>query len=279
MSYKPTEQDLIAYLFDELEGEERLKVEQYLLENPQAQKELEGMANVRSALRTVKDKEVIAPPLFLDSPSRSHFWDTPYFKTIASIAASLIIIILVGRLSGLSVEMADNQVTIAFGERKSAAQPDDAVSPQDVQRMINESLQANNSVLTKNWDENQEKLARSIGANLVVNSDKMNKLVVQASTASKDEIREYVSSLQAENMKLVKDYFTLTSGQQKEYIESMLVDFAKYLQQQRQDDMQLVQMRLNNIEENTTVFKQETEHILTSIISTVGRPVSNETKY
>jgi hypothetical protein len=113
---------------------------------------------------------------------------------------------------------------------------------------------------------------------MVVSSDKMNEVVRQASTASKEEIQNYVSSLQAENMKLVKDYFTLTSGEQKQYIEGLLVDFAKYLQQQRNDDLQLVQLRLNNLEQNTSVFKQETEQILTSIISSVGT-VPNERKY
>jgi len=49
-----------------------------------------------------------------------------------------------------------------------------------------------------------------------------------------------------------------------------LVDFSKYLQQQRNDDLQVVQSRLNNLEQNTDVFKQETEQILSSIITTVG---------
>jgi hypothetical protein len=49
-----------------------------------------------------------------------------------------------------------------------------------------------------------------------------------------------------------------------------LVDFSKYLQQQRTDDLQLVQSRLNNLEQNTDMFKQETEQILSSIITSVG---------
>jgi hypothetical protein len=79
-------------------------------------------------------------------------------------------------------------------------------------------------------------------------------------------------------MQLVKDYFKLTASEQKQYIEGLLVDFAKYLQQQQKDEMQLVQVRLSNIEENTNVFKQETEHILTSIISTVGNTPAKTSK-
>ena len=101
----------------------------------------------------------------------------------------------------------------------------------------------------------------------------------EASTASQGQIQQYVASLQTQNMQLVKDYFQLTSGEQKDYIENLLVDFAKYLQQQRNDDLQIVETRLNSIEQNTNVFQQETEQILSSIISTVGVPETKETKY
>ena len=50
MSYKPSEQDLIAYLYDELEGVEKEKVEQYLLANPDARKQLDQLRSVSSML-------------------------------------------------------------------------------------------------------------------------------------------------------------------------------------------------------------------------------------
>jgi hypothetical protein len=81
-------------------------------------------------------------------------------------------------------------------------------------------------------------------------------------------------------MQLVKNYFQLTATEQKDYIENLLVDFSKYLQQQRTNDLQVVQTRLNTLEQNTGVFQQETEQILSSIITTVGNPVvASETKY
>ncbi|HEY0769633.1 MAG TPA: hypothetical protein VGD31_04810, partial [Sphingobacteriaceae bacterium] len=99
-----------------------------------------------------------------------------------------------------------------------------------------------------------------------------------ASVATQEQIRNYVATMQAENMQQVKDYFQLTSTQQKEYIETLLVDFDKYLQQQRNNDLQLVQTRLHSIEENSNVFQQETEQILTSIISSVGPQNTTEKK-
>jgi hypothetical protein len=279
MSYKPSEQELMAYLYDELDGPAREKVEQYLRSNPDAKKELDGLRGVSSWLSEIKDKEVIAPPIFLGDTGKSRIWNAPYFRTIISIAASLILVILVARFSGTNLSISDHEMKLSFGDAPTNAGPRDlGISQEQIQKMINESLQANNQALNTSWEASQQKLAQSISENLVVNSGKMDELVRQASSASKEQIQEYVSSLQADNMKLVKDYFTLTSGEQKQYIEGLLVDFAKYLQQQRQDDLQLVQLRLNNIEQNNTAFKQETEQILTSIITSVGNGPT-ETKY
>jgi hypothetical protein len=100
-----------------------------------------------------------------------------------------------------------------------------------------------------------------------MNSTKINDLVQQASRASQDEIRRYAASLQNQNQQLVKDYFQLSTNDQQKYIEGLLVDFSKYLQQQRNNDLETLQARLTGIEQNTTVFKQETEQILASIIS------------
>jgi len=282
MNYKPDKQELMAYLYDELEGAEKERVEQYLVEHPEELKELQQLSGVSSMLRSVKDTEVIAPPIFIPDANERRFWDAPYFKTVTSIAASLLIVLLVGKLMGTRVTVSESEFRISFGDQPVERGESPAVASlteRAVQEMINQSLQANNSQLTANWEESQKQLQQSINGSLVINSDKMDQLIKQASGASREQVSEFVATMQAENMKMVKDYFALTSNEQKQYIEGLLVDFAKYLQQQRKDDMQLVEMRINNIERNTNIFQQETEQILTSIISNVGPPQTMETKY
>jgi hypothetical protein len=229
-------------------------------------------------LNLVKDKEVIAPPIFVGE-SKSHlFWNAPYFKTIASIAASLLLVLLAGRLLGLRIQYQQSELRISFGEtqpasikRSDSVQPSvTTLSPEEVQAMINASLNKSNLAMQSSWQETQEQLDASITKNLAANSSKIDKLVREASIASQDQVRQFVSGMQTENLQLVKSYFKLSSDEQKQYIESLLVDFSKYLQQQRNDDLQLVQTRLNSLEKNTNVFKQETEQILSSIITTVG---------
>jgi hypothetical protein len=282
MNYKPDKQELMAYLYDELEGTEKARVEQYLVEHPEELSALQKLRDVSSLLKSVKDKEVIAPPIFIPDGHKQRFWNAPYFKTVMSIAASLLVLLLVGKFIGTRVAVSDSEFRISFGDPvvPSIAEPaSESLTSHDVQEMINESLHTNNAQLTANWEESQKELQQSINGNLVMNSEKMDQLIKEASGASRDQVSQFVSTMQAENLKMVKDYFALTSNEQKEYIEGMLVDFAKYLQQQRKDDLQLVEMRINSIERNSNLFQQETEQILTSIISNVGSPQPMETKY
>jgi hypothetical protein len=78
MNYKPNENDWLSYLYGELEGPEREKVEQYLLGNAEARKEFEQFRQLRSMMGAVVDKEVIAPPIFVDDTKQRYFWNTTY---------------------------------------------------------------------------------------------------------------------------------------------------------------------------------------------------------
>jgi len=283
MSYKPDQQAWMDFLYGELEGAEKERMENYLSTNAEARQEFENFKQLRSMLGSVKDKEVIAPPIFVGDGKQRFFWNTPYVKTIVSIAASLLLIMVAGKLLDIRISSGGNEFRISFGApavtQPVQVTPASTLTAEQVQAMIQSSLSDNNLAMQASWKESQQKLDASIKNNLAQNSGKIDQLVKQASTASQQQISQYVSGLQEENLKLVKDYFSLTSNQQKDYIENLLVDFAKYLQQQRNDDLQIVQTRMSSLEQNTKEFKQETEQILTSIITTVGTTPSKETKY
>ncbi len=280
MSYKPNETQLLAYLYGELEGEEMQRVEQYLAQHPEAKQELESLSFVREVLGRVDDKEVIAPPIVLEDSRVRYFWNTPYGRTLLSIAASLTLLLLVGKWTGLRVSYTDQALTIGFGtvqENRTDAVP--LLTPIEVQAMINASLTQNNAALQTGWDEQNQKLNESIRTNLAsYKTPDLDVLVKKASMASEEQIRQFALTLQAENASQIKDYMTLNSTDQRKYIEELLIDFAKYLEQQHRNDLQVLQARLNTIEQNTDVFKYETEQILTSLITSVDQSNSLATK-
>lgn len=281
MSYKPDESALMAYLYGELQGEEKRRIEKYLSENPEAMKELHGMMDVRNILSTVEDKEVIAPPIVMEDSKQRYFWNTPYIKTVVSIAASVMLLLVAGKILDLRISYTDNVAQVSFGEpvvTKSEVVIPQGLTAQEIQDMINNSMQQNNQIVQANWSESQKKIDASIRKNMAMNTEKYNDLVKEASKASEAQISGYVTSLKNENQQLVKDYFKLTTNEQQKYIENLLVDFAKYMSQQRASDLEAIQMRMVNMEQNTTLFKQETEQILASIISNGNAPSNTNTK-
>jgi hypothetical protein len=275
MSYKPNEAAWMAYLYGEMESEERERMELYLAANANARLELENMKALQQMLRTVEDKEVIAPPIVVDNNKTRSLWDFPYAKTIVSIAASLLLIMVVGRLTDTSISSDDTGIHISFGSKVVTPPVDNTpmLTQTEVQDMINASLHQNNNTWEQNLTESRLKIDESIRKNLAANnrnSERVDALVQQVASASNDQIAAYVASLQTENMRMMQDYMKLTTNEQKDYMENLLVDFSKYLQQQRNDDLRLLQTKITDVEQNNNLFKAETEQILTSLISNSG---------
>ena len=268
MNYKPDEGTLMAYLYGELDATETEKVEQYLQQHPQMREQLQQMNNVRKALNSLNDVEVIAPPVFVDHEQHSiPFWKAGYFKITMGIAASFLFLLLAARLIGPEVTYSNGELRISFNDAPKNPVVEQSLTANEVQQMINTSLVKNNETIATNWEESNQKIQESLNKNLTTNSARIDKLISVASLASQDQVRTFVSGLQEENLKLMQDYFKLSSKDQQVYVESLLVDFTKYLNEQRKQDLILFQARMNNIEKNTDQFKQETEQILASIIS------------
>jgi len=272
MNYKPDEGTLISYLYGELDAAEAEKVVEYLNQHPEELKNLQQLSDVKNSMKQIQDKEVIAPSIFGDVSSRQiHFWQSSYFKTMMSIAASFILILVAARLIGPEITYSSGELKISFNDSKKieqVVQPSkESLTPMEVQEMINSSLTKNNEVIAAEWEDNQMKINQSIRTSFAANSNKIDELMKVTSQASQDQVRTFVASLQEDNLKLMKDYLQLSSSERKMYVEALLVDFSKYLQEQRKQDFQLFQTRMSSIEKNTDQFKQETEQILASIIS------------
>ena len=272
MNYKPDEGTLIAYLYGELDAAEETKVLEYLNQHPVEIEKYRAMAAVRNALKNVRDKEVIAPPVFTETLSRQlHFWQAAYFKTWMGIAASFALILVAARLIGPDITYSKGELRISFNNQKieqPLVQPiQEQLTITEVQDLINASLVKNNEVISDGWADNQKKMDQSIKANFALNTTKLDEIMKVTSQASQDQVRTFVAGLQEENLKLMKDYLKLSGNEQKTYVEALLVDFSKYLQEQRKQDFQLFQTRMSSIEKNTDQFKQETEQILATIIS------------
>lgn len=281
MNYKPDESTLISYLYGELGDAEREQVQRYLNENPVARKAMQERAEVLNILGKLENKEVIAPPILAENETRRiSFWQHGPFKTVVGIAASLLLIMVAGKFLGTDIHYSNGELRISFSGVKQVQHDESSTTSQfserDVQEMIDASVMRNNQSLIADLSASQQKLDNTVRQLMGQNSKKMNELVSQVSVASQGEVRDYVNNLQVENLRLMKDYMTLSATEQKDYMENLLVDFAGYLQKQHEQDLKLFQARISNVEQNTDQFKLETEQILASMISNnTGNSKSN----
>jgi hypothetical protein len=271
MNYKPDEATLVLYCYGELEPVEQLKVEEYLQNNPEEKKRMEEWSFTRTVFGNLQDKEVIAPSIILeDHEKKVVFWKENYFRMPLGIAASMILFLVAAKLIGLSLTYSPGELKIGFGDKVPPVKEVPVLTEDQVGEMIHSTVASNNEILKASWSEDRKSLEKSIQRNLNSNSLKIDKLMQTASLSSQEQVKQFVGQLQNDNLKVMKDYMQLSANGQKEYIENMLVDFSKYLQEQRKQDLQFMQARVNKVEQNTDLFKQETEQILTSLISTTG---------
>ncbi|MCU0419159.1 MAG: hypothetical protein MUC38_05820 [Cyclobacteriaceae bacterium] len=271
MNFKPDEATWMAYVYGELSAEEHAQVEAYLEQNPDQRKRVAEWQTMRQWLRQAQDQEVIAPPVLVEDTKPS-FWHSAYWRLPLGIAAGVLLVLVTAKLLQVNIRYEARALTIAFGETKpsSVAVPVQALTTEQVQQMIDRSVSENGRQWAADWRQQQAMVTRAIQTNHATNNQQMDELVNQVSAASQDQIRAFVASLREENQRAMKEYLTLSATEQKLYMENLLVDFSKYLTEQRNQDLALFQNKLLTMESNTNQFKQETEQLLTSLIANSG---------
>lgn len=285
MKFEPDYKMWMDYLYGEMPDDDKARMEAFLQQSEDARKQLAQYRQLRSFLQQHgEDREIIVPPLesfgVRQQPVRTAYLNSPFVKKVAAVAAAIVLVLVAGKFTDARVSFSSQEWKITFGAPAlpQEEKPVPALTSAQVQQMIDNSVANSQELLDQQWEERQKKLVASIAQNAEADPARIDALVKKAANASQEEIRAYALQLETKNLEMVKEYFDLSQAEQKKYIEELLVDFAKYLEQQQRDDMHVVQMRLRNLEQNTTVFRKETEQILANLISTVRPPVS-EVRY
>lgn len=258
MNYKPDEGILISWLYGELDASEKAKVEKYFQENPEELKKIKQLNDVKDIMGGIRDKEVIAPPLFMDDDTNVvPFWRTNSFRTVATIAASFLLILVAARMLDMRINYSNSELRISFGgQTDTTTTPSAGLTALQVQEMIDQSMA-----------QSRTELDEAVRRTLASNTEQINDLVRQASNASKQDIRRFVSTLQQDNLAQMRNYLQLSASDQRKYTDNLISDFSKFLHEQRSQDLTMYQTRFSRLEQNTDELKNETEQILASIIS------------
>lgn len=277
MNYKPNQSILISYLYGELDKEEQEKVEAYINSSPEAAKELEELEDVRDLLGKLPDKEVINPfyswrdaDSLLDKRfNRNNRWG--FLKPVIGIAASIILIMIVGVLTNTRINLRNQGIVISFGNQIS--QPA-LISQSEVQNLVKSEVRNQVTKSKELFLEELQKIENNLDTRFVSNGDhQLNSIknVIDNQLDVKEErIQKLVRDLQRENLKILAEYLKQAGKQQEFYIQGILSDFSLYIENQREEDLHLIEVNLRLLKDNSDLQFQETGQILASIINTVN---------
>src|SRR5258708_27073434 len=191
MNYKPDESALMAYLYGELSDKEKSKLENYFQQHPEELTKLHALSEAREIMSQVRDKEVIAPPVFVDDAGTRSLWQSSYFKMSLGIAASILFLLVAGKLLWPDISYSKGELRISFGNKtEQQVAPVNTLSEEKVREMISSSLASNNELQKGVKEENEKKLLKSV---VDMNSKKMDALAKKAWLESREQAQTFVS--------------------------------------------------------------------------------------
>lgn len=264
--------ELLDYLYGEMSSDDRAAFEKKLKENHSLRAELDELSEVRAELENLKDKEVMEP-FSTWGKVKSSAWFSAMrtrkvivFRPVTAIAASLVILFMIGYLTNFSLSVTNQGFQLGFGEQIAQnVQP--YFTEDEVKTIVSQELRKNNEMILAKLN-NQE---QSYNAKLTSLESELHDSKNSQDEISKQDLKDFFTSVENKNAETVKEYLKLTSTQQQEYFTAMLTQFNNFYQKQRDDDLTFIQASLYEINQNQAVQKQETDKAIASLYTTVSK--------
>ena len=240
---------MMDYLYDELNPAERKAFELQMAQNSELKAELEAFQTDKKVLENWEDEKVSAPPFFkvYKNPVRNN--TQTGIKWVLSIAASLLILLIAAKVTGLEISSQNSEFRIAFGQK---IQTKSQLDKTEIEQMVNLAL-----------INHEEKLADGKKAD----KQDLENYLAQQSKQNEKLIGNYLIGLQQSNVEIMQTYWKESNEQQQMYTENLLANFVEYMEAQRKDDMAYLFAKMELMETDKDLFKIETGQMINSLAS------------
>jgi len=265
MNKRPSEEQIIDFLFGYLTPEERNKFEEYLQTDAELRNELEQLVATRKLMAVVADEEVIEPPMdqIVDTTSNRSLLPRSVW-IVSSIAASICLIMLMGFMTNMNITYANREISLSFGEPTEARQQANFSSLlADYKKTSSHELQQATSLL------------RADLTNLVLDSQERQQEEIKKFNTrprlSKTQVDTLINEFKQANTKSMQEFYSQSSEQQEAYLKSLFAQFYEYLDKQREQDLKFIQANMLRLKNDTDERQEQTEEVLARIITTVNQ--------
>jgi hypothetical protein len=232
MSYKPTNEDLMDYLYDEISLEKKAQIDDYIKSHPEVKEELQALEATRMVMADLNDEEPESIPFIM--PQTNSEW--LYWRKYVAIAATILLIITAGWASGFSIQYNDDGLQMAFGDIQNG------LTEQQVADIVNNDRQ-----LMLNYMQTSLKSVQdSIGNEMQI---------LQASMSSEEIIRKVFEQEKNTLMYQMASLNDKLGDNYREMLREIILNFSNNWDTQRIEDLRNIQAAFTNLED-ATINKQ-----------------------
>jgi hypothetical protein len=267
--------ELITYLYDEMSTEERQQFEIAMENNPELKREFEELKEMRQGLAQIQDKEVMEP-FFLWGKQGSDSWASMFkrrnllmFKPFIAVAASFVIVLLIGYMTNFSITYQDQSLYIGFNKDKKIGSETNYTSEQ-VAQLVNEEIAKNNAYIFSKLTETENNMDTRFASLETSQKTQLTPTYAATDVVTQKELDIFLSNVRSNNLKVLQTYLQSSSVQQQEYFQAVLTEFSDFVENQREEDLRLIRRSMITLQENQQTQKEETDEMLASILTTVN---------
>ncbi|MDJ1499064.1 hypothetical protein [Xanthocytophaga agilis] len=264
-----TKNTLIAYLYGELDEAEAAQVKQYLEENEPARQEWERLSATRVKLQQVEDESIEEPIFWKQQKIQTKTYEGKWKKW--AVAAAIFVGILYSiAWMNIRISLHNNELSIRLGKDSETSTKEmvptstlASINKSDTAKLSQLHTIANDSVALKRIALLEQKLQRQIY------TLQMQQSILQKhhTGLTSEQVAGLMNDLQQENFETMQQLLSSAGQQQQLYSQQLLSQLTDYLATQRKDDLQKINAVLNNIVQNTDQKQQQTDFLLTQVIS------------
>jgi hypothetical protein len=227
MSYKPTHEELVAYLYDEIEPTLKAQIEAYLKNNPKAKEELEALESTRLIFSDLED-EALPDNIPLLIPQGNSEW--LYWRKYVAIAATLLLLITFGWLSGFNMQSNKNGFQVAFGEIQNG------LTEQQVADLINQDRQLMFDYMSNRLKSVEDSLGYEMQT-------------LQANYNSQEVVRNIFNQEKEVLLQQMTNLNDRLTGNYRDVLKEIVVSFSNNWDNQRIEDLRNIQAAFTNLED------------------------------
>lgn len=271
MSWKPSEIEIIDYLYGDLSPEMNNKFEEYLKQNSDFAKEVDELRLTQNILPNLPEEEVI-PPLPVSGTTkmslgrkRDRKWLYP-----VSIAASIAALLLVGYFTQFSIAIGENGFRMAFNENQKKSETQ--LTNDEILSLIDNKINLATDDLKSDMTNMESSFTSLLQQNQKLTEHEIKRVAsMKVQTKIDDaQIISFIAQLEVENKKAMQTFYQASADNQQTYMRNILLDFNEYLDEQRKKDLQYIQANMLDIKNTSELKQEETDKILANIITTVN---------